>query len=137
MVLTLPVSLTCVVLFFQDAQSYADDNSLLFMETSAKTSMNVNEIFMAIGKIIRSCKFNTGWLIGVLLRSIGAEYLMFIFVCLQRKSCPRVSPKLPEPTVGGVGAWTSQRQPNPLRLPAAATNAKHPPQPPNSCYCNN
>ncbi|MBN3316342.1 KAT2B acetyltransferase, partial [Atractosteus spatula] len=34
---------------FQDAQSYADDNSLLFMETSAKTSMNVNEIFMAIG----------------------------------------------------------------------------------------
>lgn len=33
----------------QDAQSYADDNSLLFMETSAKTSMNVNEIFMAIG----------------------------------------------------------------------------------------
>lgn len=34
---------------WQDAQSYADDNSLLFMETSAKTSMNVNEIFMAIG----------------------------------------------------------------------------------------
>ncbi|XP_009868860.1 PREDICTED: ras-related protein Rab-5C-like, partial [Apaloderma vittatum] len=34
---------------FQDAQTYADDNSLLFMETSAKTAMNVNEIFMAIG----------------------------------------------------------------------------------------
>ncbi|RMC05193.1 hypothetical protein DUI87_18377 [Hirundo rustica rustica] len=33
---------------FQEAQAYADDNSLLFMETSAKTSMNVNEIFMAI-----------------------------------------------------------------------------------------
>lgn len=39
-------TLCCV----QDAQSYADDNSLLFMETSAKTSMNVNEIFMAIGE---------------------------------------------------------------------------------------
>lgn len=34
----------------QEAQAYADDNSLLFMETSAKTAMNVNEIFMAIGK---------------------------------------------------------------------------------------
>jgi len=37
---------------FQEAQAYADDNSLLFMETSAKTSMNVNEIFMAIGEFM-------------------------------------------------------------------------------------
>uniref|UniRef100_A0A8C2YQ38 Uncharacterized protein n=1 Tax=Chinchilla lanigera TaxID=34839 RepID=A0A8C2YQ38_CHILA len=35
---------------FQEAQSYAGDSSLLFRETSAKTSMNVNEIFMAITK---------------------------------------------------------------------------------------
>uniref|UniRef100_A0A8C8ZJV0 Uncharacterized protein n=1 Tax=Prolemur simus TaxID=1328070 RepID=A0A8C8ZJV0_PROSS len=31
----------------KEAQAYADGNSLLFMETSAKTAMNVNEIFMA------------------------------------------------------------------------------------------
>lgn len=36
--------------FYQEAQAYADDNSLLYMETSAKTAMNVNEIFMAIGE---------------------------------------------------------------------------------------
>lgn len=33
----------------QEAQAYAEDNGLLFMETSAKTAMNVNEIFLAIG----------------------------------------------------------------------------------------
>jgi hypothetical protein len=30
-------------------QQYADDNSLFFLETSAKTAMNVNELFLAIG----------------------------------------------------------------------------------------
>lgn len=32
----------------EDAQAYADDNGLIFMETSAKTSTNVNELFVAI-----------------------------------------------------------------------------------------
>uniref|UniRef100_A0A8D2ECM6 Ras-related protein Rab-5C n=1 Tax=Theropithecus gelada TaxID=9565 RepID=A0A8D2ECM6_THEGE len=35
---------------FQEAQAYADNNSWLFMETSAKAAMNVNEIFMAIAE---------------------------------------------------------------------------------------
>ncbi|XP_077359433.1 ras-related protein Rab-5C-like [Festucalex cinctus] len=32
----------------QEAQEYADENGLLFMETSAKTALNVNDIFVAI-----------------------------------------------------------------------------------------
>ena len=34
----------------QDAKAYAEKNGLLFMETSAKTGTNVEEIFLAIGK---------------------------------------------------------------------------------------
>lgn len=33
----------------EEAQAYAEENGLLFMETSAKTAKNVNEIFLAIG----------------------------------------------------------------------------------------
>ncbi|XP_078363916.1 ras-related protein Rab-5B-like [Oculina patagonica] len=39
---------------YEDAQSYAEDNGLLFMEMSAKTYTNVNNIFIAIGrKVLR------------------------------------------------------------------------------------
>jgi len=35
---------------FEEAHAYAEDNGLLFLETSAKTAKNVSEIFMAIAK---------------------------------------------------------------------------------------
>lgn len=34
----------------QEAQTYAEETGLLFMETSAKTAMNVNDLFLAIGE---------------------------------------------------------------------------------------
>ena len=35
---------------FEEAESYAEENGLIFMESSAKTAMNVSEIFLAIAK---------------------------------------------------------------------------------------
>ena len=38
------------VVDYQVAQSYAESNNLVFMETSAKTAMNVDEVFLAVAK---------------------------------------------------------------------------------------
>jgi Ras-related protein Rab-5C len=36
-------------LLLQEAKQYAEENGLLFIETSAKTGQNVNELFHLIG----------------------------------------------------------------------------------------
>ena len=35
---------------YEEASNYAEENSLLFMETSAKNANNVNEIFLEIAR---------------------------------------------------------------------------------------
>ena len=40
----------------QEAESYASDNGIFFMETSAKTATNVNELFVAIGAPPRAAR---------------------------------------------------------------------------------
>jgi len=44
---------------FEDAQSYSEENNLLFMETSAKTASNVNELFVAIAKKLPKATMRT------------------------------------------------------------------------------
>lgn len=46
---------------WQEAQVYAEENGLFFVETSAKTAVNVNDIFHEIGVyLLHRMHFNVG-----------------------------------------------------------------------------
>ena len=44
-----------LIFSFQSVQPYVEENGLLFMETSAKTAQNVNELFVEIGNFFDFC----------------------------------------------------------------------------------
>jgi len=61
-----------------DAQEYAEENGILFTETSAKTAANVNELFVSIGT--RPVGLSDGQ------RALGPDSTSLLS---QPKSCPR------------------------------------------------
>lgn len=66
---------------YEEAKQYADENGLLFMETSAKTAVNVNDIFLAIGKSV-----GTGRLRGIKAQQLSRTKQLFA-VALSRCAC--------------------------------------------------
>lgn len=95
---------------FDEAKTYAEENGLLFMETSAKTAMNVNDIFLAIGKQQQS-------------KQRDFIVLMFQFVCSppQPRSCPRTTGQ-PDQVAAQDRAEGSTGLRMPTRLPRPAAS---------------
>lgn len=68
----------------QEAQVYAQENGLFFMETSAKTATNVNDIFYEIGMLLLMIRFK--YLVP------GKTALFLIFVC-ENNLCTHEKPE--------------------------------------------
>jgi hypothetical protein len=71
-----------VSVFVQEGQAYADENGLFFIETSAKSAQNVNEVFYEIGKLQRPSSI----LFGIGLRSQLKGQRLGLFCFLFRRS---------------------------------------------------
>ena len=65
----------------EDAQRYAEEENLLFFETSAKTAENVNTVFEAIGRTIPS-----------ICRLLRNRELIFLLLIIAKK-LPLEKPK--------------------------------------------
>lgn len=106
-------ALTGFLFLGKEAQIYAEDTGLLFMETSAKTAMNVNELFLAIGEFwFLTCPFRT-W-----TQTLTS-------VLLQQRRCPKQTPRT-QRWQRGTGGLTSRTRT--LTPPELAAGATRPPQ---------
>lgn len=58
---------------FQEAQVYAQENGLFFMETSAKAATNVNDIFYEIGMTVFTC-------VNVPFQSVMVHLVLYLLI---------------------------------------------------------
>ena len=81
----------------EEAQQYANDNEIIFLETSAKTSLNVRNLFIEIGEyfvhstVIISIEMHRSTLSAFFLSA--AKKLPKVPVISERESFPIVPPK--------------------------------------------
>jgi Ras-related protein Rab-5C len=65
----------------QEARVYAEENGLFFMETSAKTAVNVNDIFYEIGVYCTLIAVVWGLYLGIILIcSFSLVFFIYLFI---------------------------------------------------------